>query len=60
MGSTHCNFWKKVIHVRVTHNGKYLLKKDVKLKDIEKFHILREIGYLAFVQKNRWFYNKIL
>ena len=36
--------------VRVTHNGRYLLKKDMKLKDIEKFHILRDIGYLVFVQ----------
>ena len=50
MGSTHCNFWKKLIHVRVTHNGRYFLKKDIKLKDIEKFHILRDIGYLVFVQ----------
>ena len=52
MGSTHviCNFWKKIICVRVTHNGRYLLKKDIKLKDIEKFHILRDIGYLVFVQ----------
>ena len=50
MGSTHCNFWKKITCIRVTHNGRYLLKKDIKLKDIEKFHILRDIGYLVFVQ----------
>ena len=52
MGSTHviCNFRKKIIHVHVTHSGRYLLKKDIKLKDIEKFHILRDIGYLVFVQ----------
>ena len=50
MGSTHSSFWKKLIHVRVTHNGRYLLKKDIKLKDIKTFHILRDIGYLVFVQ----------
>ena len=50
MGSKHCNFWKKIIRVRVTHNGSYLRKKDIKLKNIEKFHILRDIGYLVFVQ----------
>ena len=50
MGSKHCNFWKKIIRVRVTHNGRYLRKKDIKLKNIEKFHILRDIGYLVFVQ----------
>ena len=52
MGSAHviCNFRKKIIRVRVTHNGKYLLKNDIKLKDTEKFHILRDIGYLVFVQ----------
>ena len=50
MGSKHCNFWKKIIRVRVTHNGRYLRKKDIKLKNIEKFHILRGIGYLVFVQ----------
>ena len=49
MGSKHCNFWKKIIRVRVTHNGRYLRKKDIKLKKIEKFHILRDIGYLVFV-----------
>ena len=50
MSSAHFNFWKKIIRVRATYNGRYLLKKDIKLKDIEKFHILRDIGYLVFVQ----------
>ena len=50
MSSTHCNFWKKIICVRATYNGRYLLKKDIKLKNIEKFHILRDIGYVVFVQ----------
>ena len=50
MSSTHCNFWKKIIRVRATYNGRYLLKKDITLKNTEKFHILRDIGYLVFVQ----------
>ena len=39
-----------MIRVSVTHDSRYLLKKDIKLKDIEKFHIMRDIGYLVFVQ----------
>ena len=50
MGSTHCNFWKSITRVRVTHNGRYLLKKDMKLKAIEKIHTMSDIGYLVFVQ----------
>ena len=44
MGSTHCNFWKKIIRVRVTHEGRYLLKKDKieghrNVSDIEEHRI---------------------
>ena len=35
LDSTHCNFRKVII--RVSHDGIYLLKKDIKLKRIEKF-----------------------
>ena len=35
MGSKHCNFWKKIIRVRVTNNGRYLRKKD-KIKEHRK------------------------
>ena len=36
MGSTHCIFGNKIIRVRLTPDGRYLLKKDIKWKDIEK------------------------
>ena len=39
MSSTHCNFWKKIIRVRATYNGRYLLKKDIKLKNIKVSYI---------------------
>ena len=49
MSSTHCNFWiKKFVYVSRTKADIYL--KRTKLKDIEKLHILRGIGYLLFVQ----------
>ena len=41
MGATHCNFWKKITRVRVIHMTDIYLKKT---------YILRDIGYLVFVQ----------
>ena len=50
MGSTHCIFGKKLIRVRFTQDDRYLLKKDIKWKDIEKLvHIGVHISLGTFI-----------
>ena len=63
MSSTHFNFRKKIIRVRVTQDGRYLLKPD-------KIEGHRKVSYISYIVGHRifvicsnrtlWFYNKIL
>ena len=55
MGSTHCIFGNKIIRVRFTPDGRYLLKKDIKWKDIEK--LVHIEGHRIFAIHSNRTYN---
>ena len=55
MGSTHCIFGKKLIRVRFTQDDRYLLKKDIKWKDIEK--LVHIEGHRIFAIHSNRTYN---
>ena len=46
-GLTHCNFWEKKIELRVTHDGRYLLKKGIKLEG------RRKVGIYSFLTNQK-------
>ena len=55
-GTIHCNFREITIVLRVTHNGRYLLKNGIKLERHTKF------GIYSFLtnQKQKSIFSKLV